>query len=90
MLYYTTDLYEFKVRTEYPDVRIELRRCYYKFWEVRIANEDMSGTCKSFIMHIHTLDIIKKPNIEGGLSFYSISGAACFAHSNAPNFCMTK
>jgi hypothetical protein len=29
-LYYATDLYEFEVRTECPEVRIELGRCYYK------------------------------------------------------------
>ena len=29
-LYYATDLYEFEVRTECPEVRIKLGRCYYK------------------------------------------------------------
>ena len=29
-LYYATDLYKFEVRTECPEVRIELGRCYYK------------------------------------------------------------
>ncbi len=55
-LYYATDLYEFEVRTECPEVRIELGRCYYKSWDGKQRHE---SNLYNFIMHVHTLDVMK-------------------------------
>jgi hypothetical protein len=51
-IYYTTDLYNFKVRTECPEVRIKLGRCYYKSWDGKWWHE---LNLYEFIMHVESV-----------------------------------
>jgi hypothetical protein len=54
---YTTDLYEFEVRTECPDVRIKLGRCYYKSLDGKWRHK---LSLFKFIMQVYRLDVIEQ------------------------------
>ncbi len=88
---YTMDLYEFEVRTECPEVRIELGRCYYKSKDGKRRHE--LNLYKFYYARSHTrcyrvtISIVLK---VGDPFIPLVTVLFAWLTATAPNLCMTK